>query len=88
MKQWWRKTTVSIDRCEELPGKDDFEIDEMLNVVLALPPKYKDVIYLHYYEGYGTDEIAAMLKRNPSTVRNQLRDARAKLKDKFGGDRK
>ena len=34
----------------------------------------------------GDDEIAAMLDRPPSTVRNQLRDARAKLKLTLGGE--
>ena len=54
--------------------------------MLALPVKYKEVVWLHYYEGYQTDEIAAMLHRPPSTVRNQLRDARLKLKAILGGD--
>ena len=53
---------------------------------MALPVKYKEVVWLHYYEGYQTDEIAAMLKRPASTVRNQLRDARAKLKLSLGGE--
>lgn len=53
---------------------------------MALPVKYKEVVWLHYYEGYQTDEIAAMLCRPPSTVRNQLRDARAKLKLTLGGE--
>ena len=34
----------------------------------------------------GLDEIAKMLKRPASTVRNQLRDARTRLKEKLGGD--
>lgn len=54
---------------------------------MALPIKYKEVVWLHYYEGYQTDEIALMLKRSPSTVRGQLRDARAKLKLTLGGER-
>ena len=49
--------------------------------------KYKEVVWLHYYEGYQTDEIAEMLNRSPSTVRGQLRDARAKLKLTLGGER-
>lgn len=53
---------------------------------MALPVKYKEVVWLHYYEGYQTDEIAAMLHRPPSTVRNQLRDARAKLKLTLRGE--
>ena len=56
------------------------ETSEVLEAVLALPAQYKDCVYLHYYEGYKTDEIAEMTDTPPSTVRNRLRDARALLK--------
>ncbi|MBP3893183.1 MAG: RNA polymerase sigma factor [Atopobiaceae bacterium] len=61
-------------------------IDETLDAVLRLPDRYKDVVYLHYYEGYKTDEIAHMLGEKPSTVRNRLRDARTLLKRALGGE--
>lgn len=61
-------------------------IDTTLDAVLRLPAKYKDVVYLHYYEGYKTDEIASLLGEKPSTVRNRLRDARALLREALGGD--
>ena len=54
---------------------------DVLQAVLALPEAYKDCVYLHYYEGYKTDEIAQMTESNPSTVRNRLADARKMLKD-------
>ena len=54
--------------------------NSMLDAILALPAKYKDVVYLHYYEGYHTAEIANMLHRPESTVRNQLSRARKMLK--------
>ena len=54
--------------------------NDVLEAVMALPDLYKDCVYLHYYEGYKTDEIAAMTNTPPSTVRNRLRDARALLK--------
>lgn len=63
------------------------EKSEVVEAVMALPVKYKEVVWLHYYEGYQTDEIAEMLHRPPSTVRGQLRDARAKLKLTLGGER-
>lgn len=53
---------------------------------MSLPPKLKDIIWLYYYEGYSTDEVAGMLGRPPSTVRNQMRDARNLLKSILGGD--
>lgn len=46
-----------------------------------LPPKYRAVIYLYYYEGYSSKEIARLLGRNPATVATQLRRGRTQLKD-------
>ena len=63
------------------------ETNDVLQAVLALPALYKDCVYLHYYEGYKTDEIAQMTDTPPSTVRNRLRDARALLKAELEGDR-
>lgn len=57
------------------------ETNDVLEAVLALPEQYKDCVYLHYYEGYKTDEIAKMTETPPSTIRNRLRDARALLRD-------
>lgn len=47
---------------------------------MSLSPKYRIVIYLHYYEGYQTKEIASMLNLNESTIRNQLMRGRKNLK--------
>ena len=62
------------------------ERSEVLQAVLALPDVYKDCVYLHYYEGYKTGEIAEITQTPPSTVRNRLRDARALLKAALEGD--
>ena len=86
LKHWWRQKVVPLDETmEDTLGVSD-KGHEVLDAVMALPVKYKEVVWLHYYEGYQTDEIAAMLCRPPSTVRNQLRDARAKLKLTLGGE--
>ena len=53
---------------------------DVLEAVLALPEQYKDCVYLHYYEGYKTDEIASMTNTPPSTIRNRLSEARKMLK--------
>ena len=60
--------------------KSQAETNDVLEAVLALPVDLKDCVYLHYYEGYKTDEIAQMTGAPPSTVRNRLSDARAKLR--------
>lgn len=53
---------------------------DVLEAVLALPEQYKDCVYLHYYEGYKTDEIAFMTSTPPSTIRNRLSEARKMLR--------
>lgn len=81
LKNWWNKKTEPLEAYEEtLPAKET-PSDSVLEAVMALPDKYKDIVFLYYYEGYQTDEIARMLRRPHSTVRNQLRDARGKLKN-------
>ena len=81
-----RQKVSPIDEEAEQTDAEPDEKREVVEAVMALPVKYKEVVWLHYYEGYQTDEIAAMLCRPPSTVRNQLRDARAKLKLTLGGE--
>ena len=83
-KHWWRqKVTPMEEETERAAPEPDREVTE---AVMALPVKYKEVVWLHFYEGFQTDESAQMLGRPPSTVRNQLRDARAKLKQTLGGE--
>ena len=86
LKQWWRQKVTGMDEDTEQIAAEPDDKSEVMEAVMALPVKYKEVVWLHYYEGYQTDEIAAMLHRPSSTVRNQLRDARAKLKRTLGGE--
>lgn len=79
LKSAERSRTVEMPPDVADPGTKS-ETSDVMEAVLALPPQYKDCVYLHYYEGYKTDEIAEMTETPPSTVRNRLRDARALLK--------
>ena len=58
----------------------------VLEAVLALPAKYRDVVYLFYYEQYTASEIAALLRRNENTVYTQLKRAKALLRESLGDD--
>lgn len=62
------------------------ELDKVTEAVMALPDNYKTCVYLHYYEGYKTDEIATLLGKPGSTVRNYLSDARKQLRATLGGE--
>lgn len=67
---------LSEDLAEE--GREDLSF--VWDAVRELPVQFREVIHLHYYEGYSTEEIAEILKRNPSTVRSDLRRGRERLK--------
>ena len=76
---WW-KTTVPMD---DTIAVDPPEVNEVLQSVLALEPKYRVVVYLHYYEMLSTQEIAGLLHITRSAVTTRLRRARALLKNKL-----
>ena len=79
LKHWWRARRGDASALDSLtweqPG-DSFVWEQ----VAALPGKHRLVLFLHYYEGYTTDEIARMMGENPSTLRSRLVQARKKLK--------
>lgn len=92
---------VTINRCKDVirsPWKKWFslveeiplpightESMEVVPFVLKLPRKYRMVIYLYYYEGYKTAEIAELLNCNEGTIRTQLKRAKELLKAKMVG---
>ena len=59
---------------------------EVLEAVLSLPGKYKDVVYLHYYEGYTAPEIGRILGKNANTVYTLLTRAKGLLRERLGGE--
>ena len=75
----WKKRVVLGD--ESARHRAEVPQDESLADALAtLSGDDRALIQLHYYEGFQTDEIAAMLGRKPATVRTQLMRARKRLK--------
>lgn len=57
------------------------EEESVMEELLQLPPKYRVVLYMHYYEGYKAQEIADMMKVSLSAVLSRLARGRKKLKD-------
>lgn len=53
---------------------------------MRLTPKYREVLYLHYFEDYKVDEIAEILGSKSGTVKSLLSRGRRKLKELYGGD--
>lgn len=73
-----RHPTVSLEEVSaycELP-----EQSEVLAALMKLPDKLKTVIYLHYIEGYKTEEIAGMLGITVNAVKKRMQRGRKSLR--------
>lgn len=82
----FRSHTVPLE--ELLHEQEELTPDnsEVLDAVLSLPAKYRDVVYLHYYEEYTAVEIARILKKNKNTVYTLLTRSKQLLRERLGGD--
>ena len=87
LRSFFRSRTVPLDELADLPANVPEDHREVLDAVLALPAKYRDVVYLHYYEGYTAREIGTMLHKKENTVYSLLSRGRELLKQKLGGGR-
>ena len=86
LKSYWRK---SVDLVEEGmdetaysvstdPPGSDFRA-EALDIIMNLPEDQREIILLHYYEGYTVNETADMLKLSESKVRSQIASVKRAL---------
>ena len=73
------KSGESVER-QVLQHEQD---DELAQAVFELPIKYREVIYLCYYEEQSMKEMADVLQLNESTVKTRLRVAKQLLKKRL-----
>lgn len=81
-----RRKWVPLLVLNEESGSLDSQSAEILEIVLKLPEKYRNVIYLYYYEGYSAVEIAGILGRKENTVYTWLSRAKDMLRETLGGE--
>lgn len=84
LKSPWRKRTRPLEEGLQVaaPAAEDGSV---LSAVNTLPPHYRAVIYLYYYEGYQASEIGEILGVPTATVHTRLARGRVKLKMILGG---
>ena len=72
----------------ERPGEGELRQRDgrVLAAVMALPLPQREAVYLHYYEGYPTREVARIVGATDDAVRQRLSRARASLRDDLKGD--
>lgn len=71
MKVWWHDYEA-FDLYENQLDTGEFQNDMMLEAVINLPVKYKIPVYLYYYQGFESTEIAKLLHRPKLLIMHYL----------------
>ncbi len=80
LRNWWNTGRSSFGNEEAYELFGSLPDGQVTAALLKLPDKYRELIYLYYYEEYSSKEIAEMTGLNESTLRTRLMRARNKLK--------
>ena len=82
---FWKKNVFSLQESDDSETFEFYkeEHTQLHDAVLNLPPKYRIVVHLYYFEGYSVKEISEILKIKENTIQIQLMRARAKLKEQL-----
>ncbi|WP_162162952.1 sigma-70 family RNA polymerase sigma factor [Gorillibacterium massiliense] len=78
-----RIKSVSAATRDEYPKLDDTGV---LDKVMRLPIKYREVIVLHYYQDMTLQDISVVLKISHEAAKSRLRRAKEQLKVMLEGD--
>lgn len=85
LRSIWHKRVVKMEDIEEYYEMTN-EIYTMEEII-KLPSKYKDVIYLYYFEDYSVKHISEILKISESAVKMRLKRGRDILKIELEGEK-
>ena len=88
---WLKRVVLGSPAFELVPAPDEIdslaEKQEIMQAINQLPATFKEVILLHYYQGYGISEIAEMMELPEGTISSRLSRGRKKLESILkGGD--
>lgn len=73
-----RRPPASVHALEPT-GREDGSLLEVREAILALPPKFRDVLLLRYLVGCSEEETAVALGIRPGTLKSRTNRARAAL---------
>ena len=77
-RSFWRKNVDLGDIPDRASAQDE---DNIMEYIMRLPEKYRELLFLYYYEEYSIKEIGKIINRKESTIQTQLSDGRKKLKE-------
>jgi RNA polymerase sigma-70 factor (ECF subfamily) len=83
-EQYWNRNVDYMEEPERVADTEEIyeppEEHPVREAVQKLPPKYRLVIHLYYYEEFSVAEIARLTEQKESTVKSQMHRAREMLK--------
>lgn len=95
LKSWYNKRVIfSDDQLDHQPSQKETvedtviqraEDEQLITAVMNLPVKYREVIFLFYFEEMPLKEIAEVTVANENTVKTRLRRAKELLKEQWEG---
>ena len=74
-----RSYRADVPLSEEIPAQQKEESNELFEMVLTLPEKYRVPLHLFYYEDYTIRQIASVMDIPEATVKIRLKRGREKL---------
>jgi RNA polymerase sigma factor (sigma-70 family) len=93
LKSWHHKKVQVFDYIQEgtqslLPSVETTVVKEekskeIKDIIFSLPKKYREVIYLYYYDSLNIEEVAEVTQLQVNTVKTRLRRAKQRLKIKL-----
>ena len=85
LKSFFRRHTIPLDDVKEYPSELPPDHQDVWEAVASLPQKYRNVVYLHYFEDYTAPQISCLLGKNVNTIYTLLTRSKQMLRQKLGG---
>lgn len=93
LRSWYHRKVMLTDKISNYGGASKQNVENTIVVieegetlaqaVLKLPIKYREVVYLHYYEELSFKEIASIINSNENTIKTRMRRAKQLLRDEL-----
>ena len=85
LRSFFRRHTIPLDSIIEQPASLPPDYRDVWEAVFSLPQKYRDVVYLYYFEDYTAPQISRILGKNVNTIYTLLTRSKQMLREKLGG---
>ncbi|PKG23168.1 sigma-70 family RNA polymerase sigma factor [Niallia nealsonii] len=92
LKSWYNKNVVEMQNEGSLTSNGEMvedviiqreEEERLVSFVMKLPVKYREVIYLYYFEELTIKEISLIIHVNENTIKTRMKKAKALLKKEW-----